>query len=65
MVDFPLLVTSNETCIEIIYSNSTANLVKYGTSIVTSSRHKDLELNPGQYSFDPDQRIFKKEVGKN
>ena len=62
MVDFPRMVTSNSTYIEIIHLNSTANLIKFGTSMITSSHDKVLILDPGKYSFDPDQGELNREV---
>ena len=49
---------TNYTFIEITDSNITANLVKYGTSIITVSLNKDLILNPGLYTIDPDRSVF-------
>jgi hypothetical protein len=40
--------------VKIIQSNITVNLVPYGTSMITISPKKDLILDPGSYSIDPD-----------
>lgn len=59
MSAFPnTMVQSAVAYIEITYSNITANLIKYGTSIITSGRMKNLTLDPGQYSTNPDEGRF-------
>jgi len=45
---------SKSLCVKITPSNITANLIKYGTSMITSGHTKNLTLNPGEYSIDPD-----------
>ena len=44
-------------------SGITANLVQYGTSVVTSGQNQDLTLDPGYYSINPDDNSFNASVG--
>ena len=48
--------------VSITPSGITANLVPLGTSIITSGREKDLKLDPGTYSIDPDEPTFNASV---
>jgi len=43
-------------------SGITANLVKFGTSMVTSGEKQDLILDPGRHSIDPDDNTFNASV---
>ena len=54
MVMYPAMVDSRTTFINITHSNVTANLVEFGTSIITNSYNKPLDLDPGSHSEDPD-----------
>lgn len=54
--------TRKSIFIEITRSNLTANLVPYGTSVITSGHQKNLTLNPGKYSIDPDSSVFNASV---
>lgn len=56
-----LLVSS--VYVEITPSNITANLVRYGTSMIVCGDKQDLQLDPGSYSVDPDQDTFNASVG--
>lgn len=70
MYRFDLTVTmnysSNYSNTESMYikitSTITANLVQYGTSVITTGYTKNLILNPGKYSIDPDAETFKLNV---
>jgi hypothetical protein len=62
MVKFPSLKTSSSVYVQITPSVIIANLVQYGTSMITSGHEQDLELNPGRYSVDPDENIFNASV---
>ncbi len=62
MVNFPSLQTSSSIYVEITSSGITANLIQYGTSMVTSGNQQDLKLDPGTYSIDPDENVFNASV---
>jgi hypothetical protein len=62
MVSMPVLTSSASVYVEITQSGITANLVQFGTSLITSNSHNDLILNPGKYSVDPDWPIFNASV---
>ena len=44
--------------VQITSSGITANLVKLGTSMITSGYQKHLKLDPGTFSVDPDGNAF-------
>ena len=48
--------------VQIEPSGITANMVPLGTSIISSGREKDLTLDPGKYSIDPDVDVFNASV---
>lgn len=54
--------SSSSVYIQINPSGITANLVEYGTSIITSNPDKDLIFNPGLYSTDSDSNWFNASV---
>lgn len=62
MTMYPAMISSKATYITITYSSATANLVKFGTSIITNSFNKPLILDPGAYSEDPDAGRFNARV---
>ena len=62
MVASPALTSSASVYVEIIPSNITANLVQFGTSVITSGQQTDLILNPGTFSVDPDSTTFNASV---
>jgi hypothetical protein len=62
MINFPSLKTSSSIYVEITPSGITANLIQYGTSMVTSGNQQDLKLDPGTYSVDPDENVFNASV---
>jgi hypothetical protein len=49
------MVSSNSSYVEINPSGITANLVKFGTSLVSSGQDRELILDPGTYSINPDE----------
>ncbi|UJR16672.1 hypothetical protein I4U23_003572 [Adineta vaga] len=53
-----LYSSSSSVYILITTTDITANLVQFGTSMVTSGSKQDLLLDPGTYSVDPDSSIF-------
>jgi len=48
--------------VKIIPSSMTANLIQYGTSMITSGHEQDLKLDPGTYSVDPNENVFNANV---
>ncbi|CAF1184610.1 unnamed protein product [Adineta ricciae] len=58
MTQMPSLFSTEVTYIQITPSGITANLVQYGTSMITRGDQQDLQLDPGSYSVDPDQNSF-------
>lgn len=50
--------TTKSTFVRITLSGITANLLSFGTSMITSGSGQDLELNPGLYSVDLDEDQF-------
>lgn len=50
--------------IKITPSGITANLVQFGTSIISSGHEKNLLLDPGTYSVDPDHDTFDANVSE-
>lgn len=53
---------SSSVYIEIIRSTIITNLIPFDTLIWTHNYEKDLILNPGEYSFDHNRILFKKDV---
>ncbi len=58
----PHLNSSASAYVRITPSGITANLVQYGTSMITSGSRQDLLLDPGTFSVDPDATIFNASV---
>ncbi|CAF1216235.1 unnamed protein product, partial [Adineta ricciae] len=52
------LTSTNSAFVTVIASNITANLVQYGTSMITRGRSQDFTLDPGSFSIDPDGNVF-------
>ena len=59
------LTSSASAYIKITPSGITANLVQYGTSMITRGHQQDLLLDPGSFSVDPDETIFNASVSLN
>ena len=59
------LVTIQSAFVRINPSGITANLVQFGTSSVTSGEEKDLILDPGVYSINPDENSFNASVSQS
>jgi hypothetical protein len=49
------VVSSNSIYVRIIPSVIIANLVQYGTSMITPGHNQDLVLDPGTFSIDLDE----------
>jgi hypothetical protein len=62
MLVAPQLKSSVSAYVKINPSGITANLVPLGTSVITSGQQKDLILDPGTYSVDPDTDQFNASV---
>lgn len=62
MLVAPQLTSSVSAYAQINPSGVTANLIPLGTSVITSGQQKDLLLDPGTYSVDPDTDQFNASV---
>lgn len=62
MVAASYLRSSASAYVTITPSGITANLVQYGTSMITSGHQQNLLLDPGTFSIDPDAIIFNASV---
>ena len=62
MLSMPQLTSSVSAYVKINPSGITANLIPLGTSVITSGQQKDLTLDPGSYSIDPDVEQFNASV---
>ncbi|CAF1525116.1 unnamed protein product, partial [Adineta ricciae] len=58
MSQMTTLSASLNIYVQIIPSTKTAYLIPYGMSLITRSYLQDLQLNPGNYSIDPDEDLF-------
>jgi hypothetical protein len=64
MASAATMTSSMSAYVKITPSGITANLVPYGTSMVTRGREQDLTLDPGTYSADIDGNIFNASVSE-
>jgi len=62
MIAAPHLISSASAYMKITPSNITANLVQFGTSMITRGYQQDLLLDPGTFSVDPDTTTFNASV---
>ena len=58
------LISSASAYVKITPSGITANLVPYGTSMITRGHEQDLVLDPGLYSIDRDGNAFNASVSE-
>jgi hypothetical protein len=58
----PSLTSSASAYVTITPSGITANLVQFGTSLITSGHQQDLILDPGTFSVDNDGNVFNASV---
>lgn len=65
MASSSAMSSSASAYVTITQSGITANLVPLGTSIITSGYEKNLTLDPGAYSINPDTVNFNANVSKN
>jgi hypothetical protein len=56
------LTSSVSAYIKITPSGITANLVQFGTSMITRGHQQNLILDPGTFSVDPDATVFNASV---
>jgi len=59
------MFSSNSAFVKITPSGITANLVEFGTSLVSSGQTQELILDPGKYSENPDESSFNASVSIN
>ncbi len=52
------LISSSSAYVQIIPSGISANLLQYGTSMITRGYQQNLTLDPGTFSVDLDENIF-------
>ncbi len=62
MTASPSMTSTAFVYVTIISSSITANLIRYGTSMIVNGYQQDLKLNPGRYSVDPDSNTFNASV---
>ena len=62
MIAEPSLTLSASTHVTIIPSAIKANLIPFGTSMITRGYQQDLLLNPGTFSINPDVDLFNTSV---
>jgi hypothetical protein len=62
MVAAPQFSSSASAYVRITPTGITANLVQYGTSMITRGYQQNLLLDPGTYSVDPDATTFNASV---
>jgi hypothetical protein len=65
MIAAPDLTSSASAYVQITPSGITANLVQFGTSMITRGYQQNLTLDPGSFSVDPDGNIFNASVSNN
>ena len=65
MTAVPSLKSSSSVFVQITATGITANLVQFGTSMITRGNDQDLFLNPGTFSVDPDEDFFNASVSNN
>jgi hypothetical protein len=66
MTTSPNLTSSASIYVQIIPSNIiAANLIQFGTSMITHGNEQDLILDPGRFSFDFDEEVFTANVSQN
>lgn len=65
MITPSMLNASSSAYVQITPSSITANLVQYGTSMITRGYQQDLTLDPGTFSLNPDGYIFNATVSSS
>lgn len=62
MSSAPHLNSSKMVYVSIVPSTISANLIPFGTSMITQGYQQRLTFNPGKYSIDPDASLFNTSV---
>ena len=62
MTNLPHLFSSMSAYVQINPSGITANLIQFGTSMITRGHEQDLNLDPGTFSEDFDENTFNSTV---
>ena len=62
MASAPEFTSVASAYVKITASVITANLVQYGTSMITRGYDQNLTLNPGSFSVDPNEETFNASV---
>jgi hypothetical protein len=62
MIASPDMMNVTSAYVKINPSGITANLVQFGTSLITSGHNRDLILDPGTHSDNPDETMFNASV---
>lgn len=62
IIPYSLPIESKSLFIEIIPSNITVYLIEPSTSLISHGQGKDLIIDPGRYSIDPDDYAFNASV---
>ncbi|CAF1412544.1 unnamed protein product [Adineta ricciae] len=57
-LNFSSVTMISSVYVRMIQSEIEANLIEYGTSMITHARGENLELNPGRFSVNPDENTF-------
>jgi hypothetical protein len=65
MIAVPNLSSSASTYVTITPSSIQANLLQFGTSMITQGHQQNLTLDPGKLSVDPDMATFNASVSWN
>ncbi|CAF4447184.1 unnamed protein product, partial [Adineta steineri] len=58
MVNMSSLTSTSSVYVQITPSGITANLIQYGTSMITRGTQQDLQFDPGTYSIDRDNNVL-------
>jgi hypothetical protein len=64
MASATMMTSSMSAYVKITPSGITANLMPYGTSMITRGHQQDLTLDPGTYSADIDGNVFNASVSE-
>ena len=64
IVTIPGMNLSASTYIKVNPSGPIVNLVRFGTSMITHARQKNFQIDPGQFSVDPDATSWETDVSE-
>jgi len=65
MIASPALTSSASAYVKVIPSDIMADLLQFGTQMITRGQQQDLTLDPGTFSVDPDAATFNASVSDN